>query len=104
MRQIVTMLMMAVAVLSSTTMLGEEIYEIYPVPQVQLAGIGQASFTKQVTIVAEKGIDEVTVERAKQVLTEHDLFATVANQPSKKGSNLLLGINGSGGNDGDGPS
>lgn len=97
MRQIVTMLMMAVAVLSSTTMLGEEIYEIYPVPQVQLAGIGQASFTKQVTIVAEKGIDEVTVERAKQVLTEHDLFATVANQPSKKGSNLLLGINGSGG-------
>ena len=36
MRQIVTMLMMAVAVLSSTTMLGEEIYEIYPVPQVQL--------------------------------------------------------------------
>ncbi len=97
MRQIVTMLMMAVAVLSSTTMLGEEIYEIYPVPQVQLAGIGQASFTKQVTIVAEKGIDEVTVERAKQVLTEHDLFATVANRPSKKGSNLLLGINGSGG-------
>ncbi len=97
MRQIVTMLIMAVAVLSSTTMLGEEIYEIYPVPQVQLAGIGQASFTKQVTIVAEKGIDEVTVERAKQVLTEHDLFATVANRPSKKGSNLLLGINGSGG-------
>ena len=97
MKQIVTMLIMAVTVLSSTTMLGEEIYEIYPVPQVQLAGIGQASFTKQVTIVAEKGIDEVTVERAKQVLTEHDLFATVANRPSKKGSNLLLGINGSGG-------
>lgn len=92
-----TMLIMAVAVLSSITMLGEEIYEIYPVPQVQLAGIGQASFTKQVTIVTEKGIDEVTVERAKQVLTEHDLFATVANRPSKKGSNLLLGINGSGG-------
>lgn len=97
MKQIVTIMIVAVAVLSSTPALGEEIYEIYPVPQVQLAGIGQASFTKQVTIVAEKGIDEVTVERAKQVLTEHGLFATVANHPTKKGSNLLLGINGSGG-------
>ena len=97
MKRIATILCMMIAALSNTKMMGEQIYEIYPMPHVELAGIGQAQFSQQVTIVAEKGIDEVTVERAKQVLTEHGLTATVANQPSKSGCNLLLGINGSGG-------
>ena len=93
MKQFVTIIMALIAM----TMQGEQIYEIYPVPHVELAGIGQAQFSSPVTIVAEKGIDKVTVERAMQVLTEHGLIAEVANQPSKNGCNLLLGINGSGG-------
>ncbi|MBO4814844.1 MAG: beta-N-acetylglucosaminidase domain-containing protein [Muribaculaceae bacterium] len=97
MKRIATILFMTIAVLSNIKMQGEQIYEIYPVPHVELAGIGQAQFSSPVTIVAEKGIDEVTVERAMQVLTEHGLIAEVANQPSKNACNLLLGINGSGG-------
>ena len=72
-----------------------QVYTIYPVPQEQRAGVGQAAFTAQVTIVAEPGIDEVTIARARQVLTDHGLACTVATRPTTKGSCLLLGINGS---------
>ncbi len=72
-------------------------YTIYPVPQQQTAGTEAVSFSAAVTIVADNGIDSYTVARAKQILTEHGLTATEATAPSATGSNLYLGINGSGG-------
>ncbi len=71
-------------------------YQIYPVPQRQDLKKEQVSFTKQVTIVAESGIDEVTVNRAKQILSEHGMTPIVAKDMSSSQSAILLGVNGSG--------
>ena len=73
----------------------KQVYQIYPIPQVQHAGVGQAAFSSQVNIVAEPGIDAVTIDRARQVLADHGLDAVVSTRVSSKGSNLLLGVNGS---------
>ena len=73
----------------------KQVYQIYPIPQEQHAGVGQAAFSSQVNIVAEPGIDAVTIDRARQVLADHGLDAAVSTRVSSKGSNLLLGVNGS---------
>ncbi len=73
----------------------KQVYQIYPIPQEQHAGVGQAAFSSQVNIVAEPGIDAVTIDRARQVLADHGLDAVVSTRVSSKGSNLLLGVNGS---------
>lgn len=70
-------------------------YSIYPVPHEQVVGAGKASFSPVVCIVAEAGVDAVTLSRAAQVLSEHQLTAITATKPRKGMSNLLLGVNGS---------
>ncbi|MBR6431881.1 MAG: beta-N-acetylglucosaminidase domain-containing protein, partial [Muribaculaceae bacterium] len=65
---------------------------IYPIPHQQIMENGNASLTKQVNIVAETGIDDVTVNRAKQVLSEHGLMPVVVNAAVKEQSNLFLGV------------
>jgi len=70
-------------------------YTIYPVPQQQIGQPGIAHLQTPVCIVAESGIDAVTIARAKQVLSDHGLQYTTAERPQKNVTNLLLGINGS---------
>ena len=70
-------------------------YTIYPVPQQQLAREGRARLSGTVCVVAEAGIDAVTVARAEEVLREHGLHVTKAQRPQKGSANLLLGVNGS---------
>ena len=70
-------------------------YVIYPIPHHQQAAGGTATITNQVNIVAEVGIDEVTVNRAKQVLVEHGFEPTVRKTAVKNTSCLMLGVNGS---------
>lgn len=70
-------------------------YTIYPVPQTQQLTSGQARFTDRVNIIAEPGIDAVTVARAEQVLAECGLTAVLADKPVDGQSNLLIGVNGS---------
>ncbi len=72
-------------------------YTIYPIPQQQTAGTDEVSFSKSVTLVAESGIDTYTLDRVKQILTEHGLTVTAAAAPSATESNIYLGINGSNG-------
>jgi len=72
-----------------------ESYTIYPIPQKQVAMPGKARLSNRVCIVAEEGIDEATIARAKQVLKEHGLSVSTARRPQKGSTNLLLGINGS---------
>ena len=75
-----------------------EPYTIYPVPHKQVMNPGTASFSQEVFILAEPGIDEATINRAKQVLSEHGLTPVLKigpNTPSNKRSIVLLGVNGS---------
>ncbi len=65
-------------------------YEIYPIPHSQHALPGSAAFTPSVAVVAEAGIDAVTVERAVQVLADHGIQAQEAKQAPASGSALLL--------------
>ena len=74
---------------------GQEPYEIYPVPQTQIMNPGKAQITDVVNIVAEPGIDDVTVSRARQILDDHDISNTVSEAPVKGMTNLLIGVNGS---------
>lgn len=70
-------------------------YQIYPIPQEQVATGGEASFTAVVDVVAEPGIDDVTVDRARQILSEHGLSVEVGTKPHRDRSQVLLGVNGS---------
>lgn len=72
-------------------------YTIYPVPHEQKVEKGTASFAAQVSIVAESGIDAYTVQRAKNLLEEHGLTATIDPSPRSGASVVWLGVNGSGG-------
>lgn len=75
-----------------------EPYTIYPIPHEQVMNnADKAMFTKKVNIIAEHGIDNVTFERAVQVLSEHGLIAQKSNKFEQNQTNVLLGINGSGG-------
>ena len=74
-------------------------YRIYPVPH-RMAEADYQVFSNipsgsQLNIVAEKGIDEVTVRRAEQIIVEHGYLASKSDKPSKTGNNLFLGISGS---------
>lgn len=72
-------------------------YTIYPTPHEQVAGTGTVSLTPTVTLVSESGIDNYTVDRARQVLTEAGLTVEVSSTPSMAQSNVYLGVAGSGG-------
>ena len=71
-------------------------YTIYPVPQSQVLTFGQARLTDKVNIVAEPGIDEATVARAREVLADRGVSSSVSTRAVKGVTNLLLGIQGSG--------
>ncbi|MBR5029607.1 MAG: beta-N-acetylglucosaminidase domain-containing protein [Muribaculaceae bacterium] len=82
----------------SALMAASEPYTIYPIPHEQVVdNTVEATFTGRVNIIAEQGIDEATYTRAQQVLTEHGVTVRRSNDIISNETNLLLGINGSGG-------
>ena len=81
--------------LLSAVAVADNVYDIRPVPQQQERLQGVAALAGQVNVVAGAGIDGYTIDRAKEVLTEHGLTPVVARK-AKKGANVLyLGVNGS---------
>jgi len=72
-------------------------YTIYPVPHEQKIEKGTASFATQVSIIADTGIDEYTVQRAKTILEEQGLKPVLQAKPQAGSSVVYLGVNGSGG-------
>jgi len=66
------MAFMAVALLGAT-----EVYNIYPVPHEQVLSPGTASFSQRVFIFPQDGIDIATINRAKQILSDHGLVPVV---------------------------
>lgn len=80
---------------SMANIYAQNAYTIYPVPHAQKALGGNTSFTEQVTIVAEPAIDQVTINRALQILSDKGLKATVSAKANAKTSNVYLGVDGS---------
>ncbi len=74
----------------------QEKYVISPVPQQMMMGTQTVNKPETVTIVAGKQIDDYTINRACQVLTEHGIKAHVGKKAKAGQSTLYLGVNGSG--------
>ena len=74
----------------------QTVYDIYPIPQRQVAGKGLVSFSKSVTVVCDAAIDAATRRRAEQVLKDAQLECTFATEAPATGAVLYLGVNGSG--------
>ena len=76
-------------------------YGIYPVPKMVLQedpekSEGTFTVNSTINIIAESGIDEVTINRARQILKEKGFKVERSSRMSEKGTNLILGINSSG--------
>ena len=81
---------MSVAILGAT-----EVYNIYPVPHEQVRNPGTASFSQRVLIFPQDGIDIATINRAKQILSDHGLVPVVimAGTPNNCPSFVHLSVN-----------
>lgn len=75
-----------------------DVYSIWPVPQRQEAAMGVAMLPANAVIINGKGIDNYTVARAKQILVEHGITATVGKKAQKGSAIVYLGVYGSGDN------
>ena len=89
-------ILLAVLCLLSVAATADTVYDIRPVPQQQERAEGSATLAGRVTIVAGPAIDTYTVDRAKEVLTEHGLTPVVARKAAKGMSALYLGVNAKG--------
>lgn len=78
-------------------MRAEQVYVIYPVPQQQVSVAGTVSFTPQVNVICEPGIDDVTRNRVADILSDNGLEVVFGDQAQTGCSNIYIGINGSAG-------
>lgn len=81
--------------LAGASLVPASAYVIYPVPHTQQTLESNGMLTKTVNIVAEPGIDAVTVARAQKVLAWQGYEPVVSGKVKKGMSNLLIGVNGS---------
>lgn len=72
-------------------------YTIYPVPHEQTAGTGKVSFTKNVNVICDNGIDQYTKKRVTNVFAEKGITVNFSDAASTTESNVYLGINGANG-------
>ncbi len=71
-------------------------YDIWPVPQQQLAEAGTVSTTPQATLIAGRGCDVYTIDRARAVLAENGITTVVGKKAINGRMTVVIGINGSG--------
>lgn len=85
-----TLALMSVAILGAS-----EVYNIYPVPHKQVMNPGTVSFSQRVLIFPQDGIDIATINRAKQILSDHGLVPVVimAGTPNNCPSFVHLSVN-----------
>lgn len=73
-------------------------YAIYPVPQDADYGAGgEFLLDETVSVVSETGVDEYTTDFLDEILEKYDRTKAQAAAPVESGSQILLGIKGSGG-------
>ena len=70
-------------------------YGIYPVPHLTQQTDKTASVTETVTIIADDGIDQYTIDRAVQVLEEHGKNGSLQTSPDGEGTILRLAVDAS---------
>lgn len=71
-------------------------YTVYPVPQSISIGKAQLLLTSNVNVIAEKGVDDYTKARLREVMTQQNgIILTFSNKAKAGRSNIWLGINGS---------
>ena len=70
-------------------------YTIYPIPHQQTAGTGTVSFTSNVNVVCEDGIDSYTKQRIEQVFKDHGVSVSFGTKASTTESNVFVGVKGS---------
>ena len=85
-------LIIIVAVSVALTAMATEPYKIFPVPHEQYVNELIVSFSASVNLVVENGIDEATINRAVQILTEHGLVVKHSNALVNGETNVVLGI------------
>lgn len=68
-------------------------YSIWPVPRSVSTTQDALDIASPVTIVADEGVDELTVSRAEQVLKKAGIDYSLSSSPSD-GTNLYIGVNG----------
>lgn len=71
-------------------------YDIWPVPQQQVAEEGTVPTTAVATLIAGRGCDDYTLDRAKAVLAQNGITAVVGKKAVGGRMTLIIGINGSG--------
>ena len=103
MKKWVSLLLSAVLVFSNVQFVNaaqpdaERTYDIYPVVQ-EITYDGTAfSLGDRVHVVYETGIDQATRDYLAQVLADNGIAMDVVSEPVEGETNILLGIDGSGG-------
>ncbi len=79
----------------SSTNSNRDGYKIYPIPQSQVVKHSKKLYLRPtVAIIADKEVDEVTLKRAKDILSAVGLKTIISSKPSYKYSNLYLAVKG----------
>ena len=88
-----------IAALAALLATGVFVYgqDIRPVPQRCVADGTTVAVTRTVNLVVEDGVPQVSVDRLMEVLGSYGIAATRSSSPTDSQTNILLGVNGSGG-------
>lgn len=84
------LLILTALILSQLSMAFAQGYTIYPIPQTLKVGDESVRFSRTVTIVADKTIDQATMNRAKAVLVEGGFKVEEGKKPSRGRTTLSL--------------
>lgn len=91
-----SLFLLLLSVLPASALVHKRGYDIWPVPQQQIAEDTTVATTAEATLIAGTGCDPYTVSRAKAILTEHGIKPVVGRNPVAGRMTLLIGVNGSG--------
>lgn len=75
---------------------GNEVYEVYPVPQSMTYEEGSLALTERVNVVYDSAIDEATKNRLALAMDVKGIELQVSEEPADDMVNILVGVKGSG--------
>ena len=93
---LLSLFLLLLSILPASALAHKRGYDIWPVPQQQIAEDATVATTAEATLIAGSGCDPYTVSRAKAILTEHGIKPVVGRKPVAGRMTLLIGVNGSG--------
>ena len=93
---LMSLFLLLLSILPASALAHKRGYDIWPVPQQQIAEDATVATTAEATLIAGSGCDPYTVSRAKAILTEHGIKPVEGRKPVAGRMTLLIGVNGSG--------